>query len=186
MKKRIIISAISSCLFSLALVNSASAQKPKSRVLPAVTITASSLPDGVQRNFARSYNEASNIRWLEIDNRYLVKFDQNDMNHHALYMKGGDLVYHVGYGYEKNLPPDVKKIVSSNYKDYDVNRVFDVYQANRKMWIVNLLDSKSIITAGIEDGDVQEISRIKNASPFSGELTSSMIKLIKKYAKLHD
>lgn len=108
------------------------------------------------------------------------------MYHHALYMKGGHLVYHVGYGYEKNLPSDIKKMVSSNYKDYDVNRVFDVYQDNRKMWIVNLLNSNSIITARIENGDLQEISRIKNGSSVSGQLSSSMINLIKKYAKLHD
>lgn len=173
MKKQII-SAFSLCFISIFLLDSAYAQKQKSRMLPSVTITATSLPDRVMNSFTRSYTDASNVRWLLIEDRYLVKFDQNDMKHHALYLKGGSLVYHVGYGYEKNLPEDIRRMVRSSYDDdiYSMNRVFDVFQNDRQIWIVNLLNRKHIVTARIEDGNLQEVSRLKNNSVLSGNLTS--------------
>lgn len=174
--KKHIISAVSVCLISLLIVSSATAQKQKSKMLPSVTITASSLPDRVLDSFTGSYNDASNVRWLQVEDRYLVKFDQNDMKHNALYLKGGFLVYHVGYGFEKNLPADLKRMVNSSYHDYSLNTVFDVYQNDRQMWIVNLFNQKHIVTARIMDGNLQEVSRLKNSSAMGGPLTSMIRK----------
>lgn len=171
MKKQLI-STFSLCLICILFLNRAFAQKQDSQMLPSVTITASSLPDRVLKSFSRLYDDASNVRWLQIEDRYLVKFDQNDMKHNAVYLKGGYLVYHVGYGFEKNLPEDIKSIVRSVYDDYSFGSVFDVEQSDRRMWIVNLLNPKNIITARIENGDLQEIARLQNSSVLAGSPTS--------------
>ena len=161
-----IISAISASLFSLMVVNSASAQQPKTRVLPQVTITSPNtvVPERVVKNFNSSYQDASNIRWSELNKKFIVNFDQNDMTHKALYMKGGFQIYHVGYGFEKNLPSDILNLVNSKYEGFEINRVFDVDQDYRQMWIVNLMTSKSLITLRIENGIMEEFYRASNAS----------------------
>ena len=175
MKKQIV-SVVGLCLISLLFLNSAFAQKQKSKMLPSVTITASSLPDRVMNSFSSSYTDATNVRWLQIENRYLVKFNQRDMKHHALYSKRGYQVYHIGYGFEKNLPNDIKQMVRSAYQDFSYNTVFDVTQNDRQMWLVNLLNSKYVITAKIENGQIDEISRLKNHSVMTGNLTSMVKK----------
>ncbi|MBC7745598.1 MAG: hypothetical protein H7096_10885 [Flavobacterium sp.] len=170
-----IISAISGCLFSLMVVNSASAQQPKTNVLPQVTITSpNAISERVLRNFARSFKDASQIRWIQLNDRFLVNFNQNDMNHKALYKKGGYMVYHVGYGFENNLPAGVKSLVKSHYSGYTIYRSFIFDQANRYIWIVGLQSPSEYIQAAIENDKIIEMSRMQNASP-SGSVTS-MIK----------
>ena len=170
-----IISVISFALFSLMVVNSAFAQKPKSKVLPQVTITSNNaaVSQRVLNNFSKSFNTASNVRWMQFENKYLVKFDQNDMNHNALYRKRGYMLYHVGYGYEKNLPSDVQKMVKSTYKGYHVKRAFLIEQDNRQIWIVNLLGSDNLVSARIESGVMEEISRDRD-----GSLLASLISML--------
>jgi hypothetical protein len=182
--KTSLIYAISSGLFSLMVIGNADAQKPKSKVLPQVTISSanSSVSQRVLKNFSKSYADATNVRWMELEKRYLVKFDENDMKHHALYMKGGYKIYQVGYGEEKDLPAKFQEMIKSNYEDYNVSRVFDVDQDNHQAWIVNLLSSKKIVTAVIQDGELREISRDINGTPIN-PLLSSMLKTLEQMFK---
>ena len=184
MKKTSLISAISFGLFSLMVISNAEAQKPKSKVLPQVTITSdnSSVSQRVLKNFSKSYTDATNIRWMELEKKYLVKFDQNNMKHHALYMKGGYKIYQVGYGEEKDLPAKFQEMIKSNYEDYNVSRVFDVDQENKQAWIVNLLSPKNMVTAVIQDGELREVSRDLNGTPVNPLLTS-MIKTLEQMFK---
>lgn len=157
-----LISAATLGFFSLMALNTAFAQKPKSKVLPEVTITSDNamVSQRVLENFDSYFNGATNVRWGQINKKYLVKFDYNNMNHNALYLKRGYRVYDVGYGYEKDLPSDLKKMVSSVYKDHDITRVFDVKQDMRQVWIVNLQNDEKFVTARIENGEMREISRL--------------------------
>lgn len=156
-------SAVAIGLFSLLAANTAFAQKPKSKVLPQVTISSNnaSVTKQVLRNFDRLSSGASNVRWMQINNRYLAKYDLNNMQHNALYLKRGYRVYDVGYGYEKDLPSDIQRMVKSVYKDHDISRVFEVQQDNRRVWIVNLQSDRSVISARIENGDMNEISKVR-------------------------
>lgn len=182
--KTLLISAISFGLFSVTVISNAEAQKPKTKVLPQVSITSdnSSVSQRVLKNFSKSYTDATNVRWMELEKRYLVKFDQNDMKHHALYMKGGYQVYQIGYGVEKDLPVKVQQMVRSNYEDYNISWVFDVNQDSHQAWIVKLLSPKKIVTAVIQDGELQEVSRDINGTPVNPVL-SSMLKTLEQMFK---
>lgn len=157
-----LISAVTLSLFSVMAVNTAFAQKPKTKVLPQVTITADNamVSQRVLENFDSFFNGATNVRWAQINKKYLAKFDYNNMNHNALYLKRGYRVYDIGYGYEKDLPSDLRKMVNSVYKDHDITRVFEVKQNMQHVWIVNLKDGEKFVTARIEDGEMREVSRI--------------------------
>ena len=157
-----LISAFSLGLLSVMAVNTAFAQKPKEKLLPQVTITSDNamVSQRVLDNFEGFFNGATNVRWAQINKRYLVKFDYKNMNHNALYMQRGYRVYDVGYGYEKDLPSDIRKMVSSVYQDHDITRVFEVKQNMRHVWIINLQNEEKFVTARIEDGEMREVTKI--------------------------
>ena len=96
------------------------------------------------------------------------------MNHHAVYLKGGYQIYHIGYGFENNLPNGIKGLVKSRYGGYSITRSFTVDQDNRKIWVVSLQSPSEFIMAGIEDRQIREMSRL-NITPVSDPITS-MIK----------
>ncbi len=163
-----IISAISACLFSLMVVNSASAQQPARKMLPTVTISPAdiSIAPRVLKAFNRSFAGAESVKWYQLNNRFMVKFNQSAMNHHAVYLKGGAQVYHIGYGFENNLPADIKNLVKAQYGGYSINRTYTVDQDNANTWMVSMQSPSEYILAGVSNGQVREISRLqKQLSP---------------------
>ena len=171
------ISAIGACLFSVMLVSNASAQEPKTRELPSVAINPTNvdISPRAQKSFNRAFPDAEDVRWSLKNNRFMVKFNQDDMNHHAIYLKSGYQVYHIGYGFEENLPAKIRSMVKSGYSDYTITRSFVVDQDNRKIWLVNLQSTDKYVMAGIEDGRIIEIKRFDDFQ--SSEPVTSMIKL---------
>lgn len=175
--KTVIISLFCGCML---FANQVFAQKQKSKLLPIVTITAG---DNVSKNvheaFMSRFKNAENLKWFEVNQNYLVKFIMEDQLHHASFKKNGDLIYHISYGEEKNLPSTVLTEVKSKYDKYDIGKVFNVETNGRNVWIVNLESKKYIIVASIENNGVNngvnEISRIRNATatPYDAEVTKS-------------
>ena len=161
--KTLILLILFGCLFS---VNSASAQQEKDKMLPVVTITATgtSVSEQVREAFKTSFKSAEKTRWFEVNQNYLVKFIEDDQEHHALYQKNGTLIYHVTYGYDKNLPIDVKKRVKARYSGYSIERVFNVSQNSRNIWFVNLENADYLVMSRIEDSIMEEVTRSKNAT----------------------
>lgn len=126
--------------------------------LPAVTITASSnVNKKVTDAFKTSFADATNKRWYKMNKNYLVHFIRSDMQNKALFHKNGYLVYHIMYGFENNLPDDVRKAVKSNYVDYDITRAVNVKQDRRDIWVVNLETDKKLILVRVEEGAIEEV-----------------------------
>ena len=97
------------------------------------------------------------------------------MNHHAVYLKGGYQIYHIGYGFENNLPSKVKSLAKSRCSNYTITRSFIIDQDNRNLGIVSLESPKKMIRAAIENGHVQEVSSMLK-SPDSDAVTSMIQK----------
>lgn len=154
---------IAGCLFS---ANDLSAQQTKDEMLPVVTITASgtNVNEKVRKAFESSFKNAREMRWYEANKNYLVKFIQDDQEHNVLYRKNGSTIYHITYGYEKNLPQSTLKLVKSRYEDFRVARVFNVKQDRRDVWIVNLENEDYLVLSRIEDDILNEVKRSKNGS----------------------
>ncbi len=148
----------------LLIATSVSAQKKYDKMLPVVTITASSssVAERVKNAFSESFKDAQNMKWYQANKNYLVKFIMEDQEHQALYRKDGSLIYHVSYGFEKDLPMVIKNQVNSKYKNYKISRIFNVNQDNRNVWVVNLQSEKDMILTRVEDGVLNEVSRVKN------------------------
>jgi hypothetical protein len=94
---------------------------------------------------------------------YLAKFIENDMKQDALFSKEGNMIYNVIYGFEKNLPEEVRSKIAETYPDYKITYTAKVNQSNRDIWMINLEGFKSIMIVRYEDGDVGEINSYKKS-----------------------
>ena len=151
-------------IFSILFANNLFAQV----VLPEVTVTSTTssaaINEKVSKSFAKSFKETSNSKWFEINKRYLVKFISNDLKNQALFTKNGTLIYHIVYGYEKNLPANTKSLVKSKYFDYTITSAINVKQDQRDIWVVNLEDDKKYVIVRVEENEMQEIQNFNKAS----------------------
>lgn len=160
--KTLIIFLLCGCMLS---ANQGFAQKQKSEMLPVVTISAgSNVSQEVHNAFLDRFKNAEDLRWFNVNKNYLVKFIMEDQEHHAVFTKNGDMLYHIAYGVEKDLPPSVLVEIKSQYDKYKIGRVFNIDRDGRNIWIVNLESDKNFVITGVEKNVISEISRFKNAS----------------------
>ncbi len=135
-----------------------SQDKDSVQMLPPVTVTpASNVNTEVSKSFNKEFKKALNPKWYEMDKAYLVKFIQNDMSNSAYFKQNGKLVYHIGYGYEKDLQPDLRQLVTDSYPDYKISRTINVKAQGRNIWVINLEGMKRWVVVSIEDGNLEEV-----------------------------
>lgn len=168
--KTLIVFLFCGCMLS---ANQLFAQKQKSNLLPVVTITSGNdISRNVRDAFFSRFKDAENLRWFEISQNYLVKFIMDDQEHHATFRKNGELIYHISYGIEKDLPETIKMQVKSRYDKYAISRVFMVESQGRTIYVVNLENKKNYVISSIEDGRMNEIARYKNATATQAPVVS--------------
>ena len=164
MKKQLI-SCISGGLISLLSVNFSFAQDENFKELPAISVSASTtnVSAKVNKAFGQYFKGASHQRWYQHEKNFLVKFIQNDQENRALFTKNGQLVYHISYGIEKNLPSDVRGLIKSTYYDQNITRVLKVNQDKRNIWVVSLEDAKDYVMVRVEDMEMEETQRMQKS-----------------------
>jgi len=157
--KHLTISKLCGGLFILLIAGSLQAQEANIKTLPPVTVTSSAnVTKKVANAFQSSFKNAVNPTWYRLDKDYLVKFITGDMNNQALYKRNGALVYQISYGHENNLPKEVRRLVKSNYIDFNIVQTINVQENNRNIWVINLEDNDKLIIARVEDGALEEVS----------------------------
>ncbi len=150
-----VISGLVGGLFFMLLCTSSFAQE---KMLPPVTVTAkSNVSKAVTKSFEESFKDATNTQWYKVNRRYLADFMMKDQQNRALFQKNGAIIYHLTYGFENNLHDDVRKLVKSNYVDYNITRAINVHQENRNIWVINIEDNKKIILVRVEEGALEEV-----------------------------
>jgi len=135
------------------------------KTLPPVTVTATqkTIPEKVWKNFRKYFANAENPTWYMANKNFLIKFMTDDKLNRALFTKRGSLIYHISYGYEKNLPEDIRRQVKSTYYDYTITRAIRVNEATRLIWVVNLEDAKNLILVRLEDGEMEEVQKLEKS-----------------------
>ena len=79
----------------------------------------------------------------------------------AYFKKNGSLVYHLSYGYEKDVPAEIRRLVNNTYTGYAISRAILVKAQNRNIWVVNLEGLKRWVIISIEDGELQEVKNFE-------------------------
>jgi len=156
--KNLSVSQLCGGLLLLLFTSSLQAQQNGITILPTVTVTSiASVNKKVSDAFQSSFKNAVNAIWYRLNKDYLVEFITGDMNNRALYKRNGALVYQISYGHENNLPKEVRRLVKSNYIDFNIMQAIHVQENNRDIWVVNLEDDKKLIIARVEDDALEEV-----------------------------
>ncbi len=115
--------------------------------------------------FSNSFPNVANTKWFRVDKLYLVQFMKNENVNKALYDVKGNLIYTICYGTEKDLPRDVRRLVRREYVgfEYNILQAIEVNEDNRNIWVINLSDDKSLITARVEDGIIEEVKHYRRS-----------------------
>lgn len=153
-------------VFALFMVTTAaSAQDNGFKELPEITISKDmpQISDRVWNSFQEYFKGASKIRWYEINKNYLAKFIMNEQDNQAAFTKKGNLIYHISYGAENNLPEDVRKIVKESYYSQNITSVIKVNQDDKIVWVVNLEDDNNLYLVRVTDGALDEIEKYNRA-----------------------
>jgi hypothetical protein len=162
--KHQLINRISVGLFAILSVYSSVAQETSFKELPAITLssatTTTMVSAKVNKMFSQYFKDATSLKWYELEKKLLVKFTMNNQEHRALFTRTGELVYHITFGTEEQLPADVRKQIRSTYYDQKITRVYEVHQGDRTVWIASLEDDNNYITARVEDYELDEIQRM--------------------------
>lgn len=162
--KKLIYSLFSGILFSLIYVNSVSAQIKLPEVLVLGSNSKKTITEKVARSFDHLFKDASDVKWTEVDKRFVAKFIMDDHRNQAVFTPNGILVYHLSYGFEKNLPKNVRAQIKSQYFDYNITSAIHIRQDDRSIWLTSLEDSQHIISVLVENGVMKEIANYINGS----------------------
>jgi hypothetical protein len=135
---------------------------PVIKTLPPITITSTSktIPEKVWKNFRGYFANAQNPKWYEVTKNYLVKFMTDTVENRALFTKRGNLIYHISYGYENNLPQDLRKQALRAYEGYTITRAIKVSEADRLIWVIHLETDKKFVIVRIEDNELEEVQNL--------------------------
>jgi len=133
--------------------------------LPPVTVTATTnVEKAVTSRFERSFPDALDAQWYRASKNYLVRFMNDDQQNSALMKKNGSIVYHIAYGWEKDLPADVRMLVRKQYPDQTITKVIRVEEKERKIWVITAEDRKKLILVRIENDELEEVGNYNKNS----------------------
>lgn len=150
---------------SLLTISKLSAQEKDSVItLPTVTVTSGAkVTKEVDKAFKTTFPGAENLKWYNLNKDYLAKFIQKDMSHNTLFTKRGYMKYDISYGYENNLPEDIKTKVKSSYDSYKITRVANVKADDRNVWVINLESLNAYILVRIENDEMEEVEKFNKS-----------------------
>jgi hypothetical protein len=154
-------------LFYMLLSSGLAAQENgQAGTLPAVLITGSKVQvnEKVEKAFNTYFKDARELSWSRVDNDFLARYIMNNQEQSALFNKRGNLVYHITYGLEKNLPEDIRQQVKSVYYDYNISTVYSMKDVDKTVWVLNLEDAKNILEIRVKDGQVEKAKQYRKAS----------------------
>lgn len=131
-------------------------------------VAAVNIGEKIMRSFDKSFGHMNDndVAWSQITKKtYLAQFDLNGRKTRAYFHNNGFMEYAVSYGVEKNLPKDVRRLVRSNYVDYNIGTSCEVTVSDKKAWVVNLEDENNLVIARIMDGAIDELAQYQTKFP---------------------
>jgi hypothetical protein len=160
MKKLIIPFLLCGLIFAIG-VEGAFAQVQLKEVTISSAPTKAVISKKVSDSFASLFKDAQAPKWFVADKNYVVDFIMNDQVNKAEFTKKGQLVYHLAFGNEKQMPADIRTIVKSKYFDFAINSTVKVTMNENSAWIINVEDDKQFYVLKVADGVMNVLDEIK-------------------------
>lgn len=124
-----------------------------------IEIPATDVTPKVQASFSKTFGDVT-PQWSKTEkNHYLAEFSKDGQNTHALFTKGGYMLYSVTQGSKSMLPASVQRLVAEVYADYDITYVTKATSMDITAWIATLQLGKRLLKVKIIDNEVVEETR---------------------------
>ena len=129
-----------------------------------ITGTTLKLKENILVGFNSRFAGANNARWFQHENNFLVKFTMDGLEQRAMFDKKARLIYTISYGFEKNLPTDVRKTLKSLYVEFNIGSAIKILEAGRTIWVVSVEDENDAILVRVEDREFEEVQKYRKAT----------------------
>lgn len=110
----------------------------------------------IEKAFTKEFGEVATGSWSVAGKNFLNHFYIDGRRANALFSKNGHLIYTIIYGTETLLPADLKAFVQREYQCHDITMVFEIMQQGRHVWVVQLQNDNEVVTARIENGELEQ------------------------------
>jgi len=169
--KKFLQSSATAILLAIAATTSALAQTDVAKLDVKSTTSKSAAPATGEdmavinsraiKDFKKSFKLPSEEKWFKIETGYIVKFNQDGIQHRADYDNKGNWKATTRYYSEKQLPKDVRSQVKSVYYDYTITTVQEIIFPEHHVYLVNMEDEKTILIIRICDGEMDVYKDLK-------------------------
>lgn len=93
------------------------------------------------RNFTRNYHEILDAKWYQCPiDLTVVSFTKNGIRHHIHYSKMGFYESMIRFYGEKQLPPETRHLIRSNFYDFSIVYVTEINRNDQTVYVVKLED----------------------------------------------
>ena len=121
---------------------------------------ASLVSDKAIRSFNKTFKGVT-PRWYADKNQFLARFSESGTVTHALYEKGGRMVYSVTKGSGSLLPAEVADMLQEVYPCYTIATATKAVSDGTTAWIADLRQHNSLLVVKVIDGDIVETTRYR-------------------------
>jgi hypothetical protein len=121
---------------------------------------ANDINSRVLRSFYNTYGELPDAKWVKTKGGFAVSFKTNNINHTIHYQMNGVMYSRIRYYFEKQLPPQVRHLVRSNFYDYTITHVTEVYKDDITAFYVKVEDPSTIKTIKIVDEEWEVVEKL--------------------------
>src|SRR4030095_3844983 len=113
------------------------------------------------KSFQSSFKNYVGANWYQVGKHFLATFEANGKKQKALFTKNGAMIYSIAYGFEKDLPAELRKQIKSNYYDQTIGMALEVNENNRTIWVVRIEDETTTTTLRLENGEMEEVQKFR-------------------------
>jgi hypothetical protein len=123
------------------------------------------ISDKLLQAFKQAFPDAQQVKWAEMEDKYMVNFKQGEILTKIEYDKEGNFLSSIRYYSEKNLPVNVLVRLQKKYTDKKVFGVTEVTSDNVVEYYIKLEDESNWITVKSNaDGNMQVVEKYKKAN----------------------
>lgn len=123
------------------------------------TISRSEAISTAQSDFAKKFNNASDVQWSTTGETMSVNFKNEGSKMRCTYNTSGALEYTLSYLKGSKIPGFIFNEVRRNDYYMDIVEVIEVKGRSRKTYFVRMEDKHSVVTVKVQNGNVEEHER---------------------------
>jgi len=119
----------------------------------------------VLARFNKHFVDVTNAKWsVAKDGTWYAYFTKNGAFNSIAINKKGEIIYQTNYVPEKELPSDLKKLITDNYTEYQITGAVKVQKDGRTIWVANLASLNHIIQLRVENGEMEQLYNLERAN----------------------